>query len=146
MGTKGIVTEIINKYQVRVRIPIYNKSEESPTATPNEELSIGPVCTLPGVAPNFNIGDVVIVAFEQDIYTDPVILGKLYLNDIHNTYSDVHTGELKVTSKATLPTNTRIGNVSGENISALENAHGNIQNQLDLLGNMHLHIVSLSRL
>ena len=89
MVTKGIITEIINKYQARVRIPIYNKAEESPTATPNNELSIGPVCTLSGISPNISVGDVVIVAFEQDVFTEPIILGLLYMEDSSKGFSDI---------------------------------------------------------
>lgn len=133
MVTKGIITEIINKYQARVRIPIYNKAEESPTATPNEELSIGPVNTLPGISPNISVGDVVIIAFEQDIYTDPVILGLLYTENSSRGFSDIQAGELSVVSEATLPSKTTIGDVTGDQIYSLKDIKGNVQNQLDLL-------------
>lgn len=144
MVTKGIITEIINKYQARVRIPIYNKAEESPTATPNEELSIGPVNTLPGINPNISVGDVVIIAFEQDIYTDPVILGLLYTENSSRGFSDVKAGELSVISEAILPSKTTIGSVKGDQIASLENVKGNIQNQIDLLSDKFTEITESS--
>ena len=144
MVTKGIITEIISKYQARVRIPIYNKAEESPTATPNEELSIGPVNTLPGINPNISVGDVVIIAFEQDIYTDPVILGLLYTENSSRGFSDVKAGELSVISEAILPSKTTIGSVKGDQIASLENVKGNIQNQIDLLSDKFTEITELS--
>lgn len=144
MVTKGLITEIINKYQARVRIPIYNKAEESPTATPNEELSIGPVNTLPGINPNISVGDVVIIAFEQDIYTDPVILGLLYTENSSRGFSDIKAGELSVISEAILPSKTTIGSVKGDQIASLENVKGNIQNQIDLLSDKFSEITESS--
>ena len=131
MVTKGIITEIINKYQARVRIPIYNKAEDSPTATPNNELSIGPVCTLSGIAPNISVGDVVIVAFEQDVFTEPIILGLLYREDSSKGFSDIRAAELNVATEATLPRKTTIGDVTSDDLNNLIGLRGNIQNQID---------------
>lgn len=131
MVTKAIITEIVDKYQVRVRIPIYDKADYSATATPDRELSIGPVSTQPGISPNFAVGDVVIVSFEEDIISKPIILGKLYTSANSNAVSDITSNMLTVCASAKLPKATTIGDVSASDIAKLKNISGNIQNQID---------------
>ena len=132
MITKAYIIDIIDKYRARVRIPIYNKAYASPTATPTDNLSIATICTLPGVIPNYKVGDVVYVAFEEDIVSKPVILGLLCYIDMEKSSSDATFSNMQVGSSAALPQQTSVGNVSSKEINTLKGVRGSIQNQIDI--------------
>ena len=135
MVTKAIIIDLIDKYQARVRIPIYNKSYYSPTATPTEGLSIATICTLPGITPNYSVGDVVYVAFEENIISKPVILGLLCHLNMDESYSDAIFHNMQVGSFATLPQQTSVGDVSSKELYTLKGVRGSIQNQIDIASN-----------
>lgn len=78
MIQKGIIEKIEDKYTVRVRIPKYDKIDTDATATKSEDLAYGIICALPGMSITYNVGDIVLVAFENDELNNPVILGLLY--------------------------------------------------------------------
>lgn len=78
MIQKGIIEKVEDKYTVRVRIPKYDKIYSDATGTKPEDLAYGIICTLPGMSLTYNVGDVVLVAFENDEISNPVILGLLY--------------------------------------------------------------------
>lgn len=87
MITKAIIEEMMaDGYHVRVRIPILHKIENAPGATPFKELPLALVNYAPGCKPNFSAGDVVYVGFENNQYSEPVVLGAL-LNDSYMTMS-----------------------------------------------------------
>ena len=132
MITKAYIIDVINKYQARVRIPIYNKSYSSPTATPTDDLAIATICTLPGVIPNYKVGDVVYVAFEENIISKPVILGILCHLNMDKSSSDATFSNVEVGSSATLPLQTSVGNVSPTELNTLKGVRGSIQNQIDI--------------
>lgn len=131
MVTKGIITESIGKSQVRVRIPIYDKAGTAVDATPDSELSIAAICTLPGNYPNYSIGDVVVVAFEQDIFTQPVIIGLLYTDTPSSVFTDLNVGTINISEAARLPQDTSIGDTTAADLSNISNTRGNLQNQID---------------
>ena len=133
MVTKGIITELIGKTQAKVRIPIYDKSSAALDGTPDSELSSAIMCTFPGGSPNYSVGDIVIVGFEQDIYTQPVIIGLLFTGTESKTLTDMHVGKLKVNVAAQLPSNTYIGTISPFDLQNLAGPRGNLQNQIDNL-------------
>lgn len=76
MIQKAIVEAILNDYQVKVRIPKYDKM--SYDGASYNELSTGIICSAPGTLVNYSVGDVVLVAFENDEVSRPVVLGLLY--------------------------------------------------------------------
>ena len=79
MITKAIIEQITDDgYHFRVRIPILHKIEDAPGATPFKELPIALMCYAPGCKPNLSVGDVVYVGFENNQYSEPVILGMLF--------------------------------------------------------------------
>jgi hypothetical protein len=78
MIQKAIVEAILNDYQVKVRIPKYDKM--SYDGASYKELSTGIICSAPGTLVNYSKGDVVLVAFENDEISKPVVLGLLYTN------------------------------------------------------------------
>lgn len=90
MIQKAIIEELLyDGYQARIRIPRYNKIASSPTATDVQDLAIAIICTLPGVHPAYQVGDIVIVAFENEKINQPVILGLLYRANMGESYSDM---------------------------------------------------------
>ena len=76
MIQKAIVEAILNDYQVKVRIPKYDKM--SYDGASYKDLSTGIICSTPGTLVNYSKGDVVLVAFENDEISKPVVLGLLY--------------------------------------------------------------------
>jgi cold shock CspA family protein len=109
MVTKAIITEIVDKYQAKVRIPIFNKAQGSAFATPDNELAVAPICAMAGSAPNYKPGDVVFVAFEYDTFSYPVILGSLLTeSSIQGNTSDFNVNRLHVVSEAELPDSTTV--------------------------------------
>lgn len=117
MVTKGIITELVGKTQAKVRIPIYDKAKTAIDATPDSELSTAAICTFPGSSPSYNVGDVVIIGFEQDIFTKPIILGQLYVSASSQSFTSMQVNKLSVITAASLPKNTLIG---GETIATVE--------------------------
>lgn len=76
MIQKAIIEAIENDYQVKVRIPKYDKM--SYDGAGYDELSTGIICSTPGTLVNYSVGDVVLVSFENDEISKPVVLGLLY--------------------------------------------------------------------
>ena len=134
MITRAIVEQIVSPYQLRVRIPLIDRSKNSSAATKTEDLTIATVCSLPRTNINLQPGDVVFVAFEDNQETDVVILGTLYRETLTETLMDQTLGGLVVTNFATLPPNTSIGDVSSSAIKSLKGADNlNIKEELDRL-------------
>lgn len=91
MITKAYIEEVISPYQMKVRMPIFDKPSGVNLCTNNENLSIATICCLPNIIPQYNVGDVVFVAFEDNNLSTPVILGVLYAENINtNTYCNIN--------------------------------------------------------
>ena len=88
MIQKGIIAQVIDKYTYKVRIPKYDKIESATASTKTDDLSSGIVCTIPGVDIIYTVGDVVLVSFENDELSKPIILGLLYREN-SNSDSDI---------------------------------------------------------
>ena len=78
MITRAIVDTVINKYNVRIRIPKKHKIETANGATPSNQLPVATICYQPGYPLAYNKGDIVYIEYENEDYSKPVILGKLY--------------------------------------------------------------------
>lgn len=78
MIQKGIIAQVIDKYNYKVRIPKYDKVESATYSTKTDDLSSGIVCTVPGIEVVYVEGDVVLLSFENGELSKPVILGLLY--------------------------------------------------------------------
>ena len=131
MITKGIVEDIIDTYQVRVRLPIFDKVDGAKNATKNEDLSIGTVCCLPNSSYQVNVGDVVFLGFEDNDISKPIILGQLYRDVDSNTLMTLVLGTLETKTSTVLCKNTTIGDVSANEIKCLSGIKTNIQQQLN---------------
>ena len=74
MVTKGIITSVdFNGNTCQVRIPFFE------TAGNDKITGTAIVSNTPGSYNGYKAGDVVLVAFEDGLMTNPVIIGKLYL-------------------------------------------------------------------
>lgn len=133
MITKAIVEEVIDKYSVRVRIPMIDSVAHATTHTATENLNIALVCTLPGQDPRIRPGDVVFVALDESPEGDAIILGYLYREKSCSGVSGAQVDTLTVTQVAQLPEDSSIGNVTSLELSRLVGIRENIQQQLDNL-------------
>ncbi len=114
MITKAIIEQIYSDgYHYRVRIPILHKIENAPGATPFNELPIALVCFAPGCKPNLDVGDVVYVGFENNQYSEPVILGMLLNDSYKESSASIIADSINASVNATFPqSNVNFGNVS----------------------------------
>lgn len=83
MITKAIIEEMMmDGYHARIRIPVFHKIKNVPGATPFSELPLALINYAPGCKPNFSVGDVVYVAFENNQASEPVIIGALFKGEM----------------------------------------------------------------
>ena len=127
MLTKAYISEIINTHSIRVRMPLYNKIEGVNGATPKTELAIACVCSLPNFVTDPQVGDIVIVGFEENDTSKPVILGYLSKSTELPSITDIKCNKLTALDDVTLPAHTNIGNVTHENLKCLLNLKDNIK-------------------
>ena len=110
MTTKAIIISKIsdsNKYLVR--IPYFEQANVSNNTLTNSYME-ATLAYTPGIINSYKENDVVYVSFEDHTASKPIIIGKLSLsNDKERGYANVNT--LSVSSDATLPSKTSIGNI-----------------------------------
>lgn len=121
MITRGIVVGVgevkvdtdknreVVKY--KVRMPLFNGSEDSPGSTPYEELQDAYIASTPGLYGTVNVGDSVYIGFIDNDYSNPVIVGTV---NGDGNYLSVSSDSLRVLSSVTLPKNTVIGDITYE--------------------------------
>lgn len=125
MLQKAIIEKKIDKYSMKVRIPVYNKVKSDPTATPTNELYTATIQTLPGCSPNYQEGDVVIVDFENDDLSFPIISGLLYREHMPQGSTDITADSLVVNVNTNLSENTLIGEVTPDSLKKLNDKYSN---------------------
>lgn len=125
MLQKAIIEKKLDKYSMKVRIPVYNKVKSDPTATPTNELYTATIQTLPGCSPNYQKGDVVIVDFENDDLSFPIIIGLLYREHMPQGSTDITADSLVVNVNTNLSENTLIGEVTPESLKKLNDKYSN---------------------
>lgn len=133
MLTKGIVEKLIDSYKIKVRIPVYNKPNYINGATSTDNLYEACICTLPNCYINVQVGDIVILGFEDDDISQPIILGCLYAKDITDSKIDLISNSLQALNSATLPQNTSIGKVTARDLGYLTGLKSNVQGQIDTI-------------
>ena len=131
MITKAIVEELITPYQVKVRIPLFDKTNLSVAARDDEELNVATICSLPNCYVNLQVGDIVFVAFEDNTYYKAVILGHLCRSTASDTCADIMLSSLNVRSSATLPFDTTVGDITSKELNSLQGVTENIQKQIN---------------
>lgn len=125
MLQKAIIERKLDKYSMKVRIPVYNKVKSDPTATPTNELYTATIQTLPGCSPNYQEGDVVIVDFENDDLSFPIIIGLLYREHMPQGSTDIIADSLVVNVNTNLSENTLIGEVTPDSLKKLNDKYSN---------------------
>ena len=131
MITKGIVEELVTPYKIKVRIPVFDSIDGAKGATPNTQLSVATLCSLPNSKNILAKGDVVFVGFEDNDIGKPVILGHLYRDIDSASFLDLTTRLFTTTSSTRLSKDTTIGEISSLEIAALSGIRHNIQQQID---------------
>lgn len=131
MLTRGIIDSIIDKTTVRVRIPLLNNADFVSGHTLAEDLPIAKFCTLPRCDLNVKIGDVVIVGFETNDFTKPIILGYLYGAAENANPVTLIARSLYVENVTNLPENTSVGMITKSELNNLTNSESNLQDQLN---------------
>ena len=128
MVTKAIIQEVLSHHAIKIRIPIYNKLENTNGSTPNNELSITTLCTLPNFLIKPEPGDIVLVAFEEDDISKPIVIGYISLANGMNSNVDIKCDGLEVQGTIKLSNSININNeIEYKNILALKNQTDNIK-------------------
>lgn len=78
MLQKGIIESLQGAYQVKVRVPKYDGMPYDSTGLKDNELATGIICAVPGTSIAYSVGDIVLVGFENDELSKPIVLGLLY--------------------------------------------------------------------
>lgn len=133
MITRGIVEKLLDRYTIKVRMPLLNRMKQNSNSILSEDLNEAVVSVPPNFDPNINVGDVVFVAFEDNNFGKPVVIGYLYRSNMTPTYGDIILNSINVKIAANLSADTTIGDVSSTNISYLKGVTSNIQGQLNSL-------------
>lgn len=157
MITKGIIEKITKSANdgiiFDVRIPLLETANET-----GEFLLKAHLCYQPGNLEGYSINDVVYIGFENDSLNKPVILGKLYKGSEKQLFQETdgslteeqlykknssnfsYCSSLEVVNSAILPNNTKIGDLTYDNIygiyKTLEHSNTRLEqaeNQLNLV-------------
>ena len=108
MITKAVIKSInAAGTRCKVEIPLFKSAAST---TPVEATAL--VNIAPGIYNNLEVGDVVLIGFEENAMEKPIILGKLFRGG--NVESTIRGGggvfdTLKVNSKVNLPASTAFG-------------------------------------
>lgn len=133
MISRGIVERLVDAYTCKVRIPTLDRVQASSVHTPTDELMDAKICTLANCDPNIQVGDIVFVAFEDNDYSKPVIIGYLYSVNKSPTRMSITFDELTAETSANLPSSTNIGEVTYLQLQQLVGLKSNLQQQLDYI-------------
>lgn len=133
MVTKAIIEEVINNYQVKVRIPTLDSTENFSTSTSQVELSTAIVCVQPRSTFVPEVGDVVIVAFEDNDKGKPIIIGCLFKESGNLSQVDLTARDLIVNESTVLSKNTKIGDINYNELKYLQGLQEPVQQALSNL-------------
>lgn len=133
MITRAIIEEVVDLFSYRVRIPIFDRIESATHHTSFENLLIAKASVSKGSNNQFQKGDVVFVAFENNDLGSPVIIGHLYRNALLQDQLGpiIEATNLTITGKASLPITTTIGDLSYNQLFYLSNVESDIQAQIN---------------
>lgn len=135
MLTRAYVEEIdYPSAKIRVRIPTLNGIKESTNSTPSDQLEWASMLQIPGLDIEYKIGDVVVVSFEDNDLSLPIILGFLKLSENSkkslNSRLHITSVDLTVTDNVTLPTNVTFASpTTGTQALSFEDVWNNINKE-----------------
>jgi len=129
MITKGQVEEVLyTNNKLKVRVPIFETAGSS-----IKSIVECTVCHEPGIIDGYKIGDIVYVAFENNLIDQGVVIGKLYIDkDKAEDASYASLNNLKVTEKVVLPSTTTIGSINFQKLSEYFNFVNNTIDEKDI--------------
>lgn len=133
MILRAQISRVEDKYHYKVRIPKFNKAREAISATPESELYTATVSVDAGLSPELNIGDTVLVAFENGVESSPTIIGLLFNSKAKKIRSDAAFTSLDVSVNAKFSEDVTIGKVTKDNIKHLVDLDVNIKEKFDLI-------------
>lgn len=119
MITRAIINKIdYESNKIRVRIPIYDGAQNSQGSTSDDDLSWASVMCLPGLTIDYEVGDIVIVGFEDDDIGKPIILGYLKLANGESDKAKIsaNLASLVVNDSLSTSTNVKFGKLTYEQI------------------------------
>ena len=126
MITKGIIEEIVSQYEIIVRIPILDSVSEFSESTSNANLSTAIVCVQPKFKFIPEVGDIVILGFEDNDKGKPIILGCLFKESGNTSQVNTEVQDLVVNGTAKLNKQTIIGDVTYSQLEYLLGLNENI--------------------
>ena len=135
MILKGIIEEIISQSRIKVRIPLLHRALTAVEHVQLQDIPEAQICTLPSTVPNLQCGDVVIVAFENNDLSRPIIIGHLFTDNPSSSAFSSTFESLTVRNSTRLSTDTAIGNVTAVELQRLQGVKENLQQTIDLLWN-----------
>lgn len=115
MITKAIIQQLNTNEDnhFKVYIPLLRKANNSK----EDAVLSATALSISGIINNFQIGDVVFVAFEDSSYEKPIILGKLLKNGEEDITTKIICSSLKVLEKTSLSYNTSIDTLNMQDVS-----------------------------
>lgn len=119
MITRAIINKIdYESNKIRVRIPIYDGAQNSQGSTSDDDLSWASVMCLPGLTIDYEVGDIVIVGFEDDDIGKPIILGYLRLANGGSEKAKIsaNLNSLVVNDSLSTSTDVKFGKLTYEQI------------------------------
>ena len=110
--TKAYITELPEEGSniFKVSVPMMMDNTES------DAIFDAVLFNSPGIYNGFNVGDCVVVDFEDDKYDLAFILGKLFVDIPESTTAYGLFNQLNVTGSVVLPEDTRIGKYTPQDI------------------------------
>ena len=109
MITRGIVEKLLDRYTIKVRMPLLNRMKQNSNSILSDDLNEAVVSVPPNFDPNINVGDVVFVGFEDNDISYPVVLGYMMTTKESRVNKDLNVTltatSLKVKDSAELPSN-----------------------------------------
>ena len=127
----GVIEQVNSPYSVKVRIPVLHLANGDVNSVPTENLPDATIATFSKSIPNYTVGTVVVVGFDRNDLTSPIVLGVLCTNKESDMLPDIVSGSVNVLSTCNLPQDTHIGNVNGKELQTLAGIKVNIQAQID---------------
>ena len=137
MIVKGIIKTInFSENSCTVRLPLFE------TAAADGEVILDAIISIqPGLYNGYTEGDVVFVDFENNKLSQPIVVGKLYLGAekeaANGAPSAMTVSNLKVTTQATLPVDTRLSLEGLGNIVPVEKGISSYHSLVDIIKALH---------
>lgn len=124
MITRGYIVDIdYNKAKCRIRTPFYDGIEGSSGSTNNDNLAWASIMWTPGIDVTFNVGDAVIVGYEDGSLNRPIILGFLKIPGKNNSQTNFKAKDVTIGGTLNTSTNVSMGTIKYIDLWNVINKH-----------------------